>query len=79
MSQQEKQLSERESLALITMMINKAKDSYHDTGIVTMMWGVVITICSFEKFAEIYFNYRLLRYSCLVDSRNFNGKGISFI
>ena len=30
--QQEKQLSEKESLELITMMINKTRDSYHVTG-----------------------------------------------
>ncbi|MDP4263997.1 MAG: hypothetical protein Q8941_15825 [Bacteroidota bacterium] len=59
MGQQEKTLTEKESLDLITMMINKAKDSYHDTGIGAIMWGLVIAICSLEKFSEIYFDYRL--------------------
>jgi hypothetical protein len=54
-----KPLSEKESLALITQMINKAKDSYHDTGIGAIMWGAVIAICSLVKLSEIQFNYRL--------------------
>ena len=59
MTQQEKQLTEKESLALITQMINKAKDSYHDTGIGAMMWGAIIAICSMVKLSEIHFEYRL--------------------
>ena len=59
MEQQEKQLSEKESLALITRMINKAKDSYHDTGIGAMMWGAIIAICSLVKLSEIHFGYKL--------------------
>jgi uncharacterized protein with PQ loop repeat len=59
MSESEKQLTEKESLALITQMINKAKDSYHDTGTGAMMWGAVITICSLVKLSEIHFDYRL--------------------
>ncbi len=57
--EQEKQLSEKESLDLITMMINKARDSYHDTGIGAMMWGIIIAFCSLERLAEIHFGYRL--------------------
>lgn len=59
MTQQEKQLTEKESLALITQMINKAKDSYHATGMGAMMWGAVIAICSMVKLSEIHFDYRL--------------------
>ena len=59
MSQQEKELSEKESLHLIAMMINKAKDSYYDTGIGAIMWGAVIAVCSIVKFSEIHFHYRL--------------------
>lgn len=57
--QQDKPLSERESLALITEMINKAKESYHDTGIGAMMWGAVVSICSLVRLSEIQFGYRL--------------------
>lgn len=52
-------LTESESLELIAMMINKAKDSYRDTGIGAIMWGAVIAICSLTKLAELYFNFRL--------------------
>jgi len=57
--EQEKNLTEKESLDLITQMINKAKNSYHDTGIGAMMWGAVIAVCALEKLAEIQFNYKL--------------------
>jgi uncharacterized protein with PQ loop repeat len=40
-------------------MINKAKDSYHDTGIGAMMWGTVIAVCALVKFSEIQFGYKL--------------------
>ena len=59
MAQQEKQLTEKESLALIAQMINKAKDSYHATGMGAMMWGAIIAICSMVKLSEIHFEYRL--------------------
>ncbi len=59
MEHSEKKLSEKESLALITTMINKAKESYHSTGIGSIMWGVVIAICSMVKLAEIHFQFRL--------------------
>jgi uncharacterized protein with PQ loop repeat len=59
MDQQEKQLTEKESLELIATMINTAKNSYHDTGIGAIMWGAIITICSMVKLAEIHFGFRL--------------------
>ncbi|NOT51960.1 MAG: hypothetical protein HOP10_11870 [Chitinophagaceae bacterium] len=59
MEQQEKKLSEKESLELITTMLNKAKNAYYDTGMTAIMWGAVIAFCSLEKFAELQFGYRL--------------------
>jgi hypothetical protein len=55
----DKPLSEKESLALITAMINKAKDAYQDTGISAMMWGAVIAVCSLVRLSEIHFDFRL--------------------
>ena len=55
----EKQLTEKESLALIAGMINKAKNVYYETGITSVMWGIVVAVCSLEKFAELHFDYRL--------------------
>jgi uncharacterized protein with PQ loop repeat len=57
--QEEKQLTEKESLELITRMINKAKEACHDTGISAIMWGIVIAFCSLEKLSEIQFGYTL--------------------
>ena len=59
MSQQEKQLTEKESLELITTMINKAKESYYDTGVSAIMWGALIAFCALEKYAELQFDYKL--------------------
>ena len=56
---QENQLTEKESLELITRMINKAKDACHDTGITAIMWGLVIIICSLVRVAELHFGFRL--------------------
>ena len=55
---EERKLSEKESLDLITQMINKAKDSYQDTGVGAMMWGAVIAVCSLVKLSEIHFGYK---------------------
>jgi hypothetical protein len=59
MTQEEKQLTEKESLDLIATMINQAKNAYHDTGMSAIMWGAVVAICSLVKFSELQFNYRL--------------------
>lgn len=55
----ERPISQKESLELITTMINQAKNSYHDTGLSALMWGAVIAFCSLVKFAEIWFDFRL--------------------
>lgn len=55
----EKQMTEKESLQLITTMINRARDSFHDTGVGAIMWGSVIAICSLVKLSELHFGYRL--------------------
>lgn len=59
MEQPDKQLTEKESLELITQMINKAKDACHDTGISAIMWGAVVAICSLLRLSEIQFEYKL--------------------
>lgn len=54
-----KELSHQESLALISQMIGKVKDSFHGTGVGAMMWGIVIAVCSLVKLSEIHFEYKL--------------------
>lgn len=56
---EEKKLTEQESLDLITRMINKAKESVHDTGVTAIMWGAVIAICSLVRLAEVHYDFRL--------------------
>jgi uncharacterized protein with PQ loop repeat len=57
--EQEKKLSEQESLALITQMISRAKEAYYSTGLDAIMWGCVIAICSLVRLSEIHFGYKL--------------------
>lgn len=59
MEAQEKELSERESLDLIATMISKARNSYHETGVGAIMWGVIIAFCSLVRLSEIQFGYQL--------------------
>ncbi|HMU45496.1 MAG TPA: hypothetical protein PKC72_03960 [Chitinophagaceae bacterium] len=59
MAHQEVHLTEKESIDLITSMINKAKNSYYNTGIGAIMWGSIIALCSLVKLAEIQFDFRL--------------------
>lgn len=56
---EEKKLTEKESLDLITRMIHKAKDSVHDTGVTAILWGAVIAVCSLVRLAEVRFEFRL--------------------
>ena len=39
---EEKILTEKESLALITSMISKAKCDYEETGISALLWGIIV-------------------------------------
>jgi len=54
-----KPLTEKESLEIITQMINRAKDNFVDTGIGPILWGAVITLCSLVQAAQIHFEFRL--------------------
>lgn len=53
---QEKHLSEKESLNLITEMINKAKLSFHDSGVGPIMWGAVVMFCSLVTYARFAYD-----------------------
>lgn len=55
---EEKLLSERESLELITSMINKAKNNFGERGLLYLIWGWVILFCCITTFIGTYFfNY----------------------
>lgn len=55
----EKKMTEQESLQLITDMIKKAKGSYHDTGIGPLLWGAVVAIASFVTFLQRQYNFSI--------------------
>ncbi len=56
---QDKQMTEKESLAIITEMIGKVKQSFHDTGFGPIMWGSVITVCGLLTFLKSHFGFKL--------------------
>lgn len=55
----EKKMTEQESLDLITNMIQKAKSSYHDTGIGSLLWGTVVSIASFVSYFERTYDFSI--------------------
>ncbi len=59
MEKDEKQLSEQESLRLINEMIGKAKKSYVTKGVASIVWGVLIVVCSLLTWAQIQYKFDL--------------------
>jgi len=55
----EKKLTEQESLDLITNMIRKAKGSYHETGIGSLLWGTVVAIASFLTYFQRTYDFSI--------------------
>ncbi len=56
---EEKELSGQESLQLISRMISRARNSFHDTGIGPMLWGGVIAFCSLVTYTSITWDINL--------------------
>ncbi|MBN8664359.1 MAG: hypothetical protein J0L83_07305 [Chitinophagales bacterium] len=50
-------MTEKESLDLITNMIQKAKSSYHDTGIGSLLWGTVVTVASVVTYFQRTYDF----------------------
>src|SRR5215210_3392878 len=57
--EEEGKLSEKESLELITSMIQKAKGSYHASGTSILLWGSVIMFTSFVTYLQEAFNFNI--------------------
>lgn len=55
----ESNLSEQESLKLITEMIHKVKTSYHDTGISPLLWGSTVFVASMVTYFKLAFGWEL--------------------
>jgi hypothetical protein len=56
---EEEKFSEKESLKLITEMIQKAKHSFHENGTSAILWGSVIGIAGLVNFAELYWQFNI--------------------
>jgi hypothetical protein len=56
---EDKQISEQESLQLITEMIQKAKRNFHENGTSSILWGSVIAVCGLVRFSEMQWNFRV--------------------
>ncbi|MCY7292360.1 MAG: hypothetical protein LH615_09285 [Ferruginibacter sp.] len=50
--------SEKESLQLISEMIGKAKKSYIEKGIASMVWGSLIVFCSLVNWSQVKYNHQ---------------------
>lgn len=48
-------MTEKDSMELITSMINKAKNNFTERGLLYLIWGWVILICCLISFAGTYF------------------------
>lgn len=57
--EQENQLTGQESLKLINEMIGKAKQSYVTKGIASIVWGILIVVCSLLTWAQVQFEFSL--------------------
>jgi hypothetical protein len=57
--EEQKPLTEKESLELITKMINKAKSSYNESGTGPILWGTVVGIAGLTSFAENNWNFSI--------------------
>lgn len=55
----EKKLTEQESLALITEMIGKARNHFHESGTSAILWGAVVSFCGIVSFIQAFLNYKM--------------------
>ena len=53
----EKQLTEQESLRIIAEMIQLVKKDFYDTGISALMWGIVVGFCGLFSYLGINFDW----------------------
>ena len=58
----DEELTEQQSLEIITQMINKAKCEYEETGIGALLWGSLVTFCSLVTFGNFYWKITILNY-----------------
>jgi hypothetical protein len=54
MTEEKNEMTEQESLKLINEMIGKAKRSYITTGAASIVWGILIVVCSLLTWYQVY-------------------------
>jgi hypothetical protein len=54
---QAENFTEQDSLKLINEMISKAKKSYITKGTASIVWGIIIFLCSLVSWSEAHFKY----------------------
>ncbi len=59
MTTHDKPMSEQESLHLITEMIQKAKASYHETGVSALLWGSTVFVAGVVTFLQMQYGFKL--------------------
>jgi hypothetical protein len=59
MEQQENKMTEKESLQLITEMIQKVKGNFHESGSSAILWGTVVAFCGLISFTEMQWNFSI--------------------
>ena len=63
----EKLMTEKESMDLITSMINKAKNNFSERGLLYIVWGWVILFCCVTSFiGDHFFHYTKIYFVWLV-------------
>jgi len=55
MGTEERNMTESESMLLISSMINKAKNRFNETGFLYFLWGWFVLICCITQFVAAYF------------------------
>lgn len=55
---EEKNLTEKESLELIATMIQKAKGNFHERGTSAILWGSVVGFCGLFSFFQFQYNFK---------------------
>ncbi len=57
--EEQKQMTEKESLHLINEMIGKAKESYITQGTASIVWGALIIFCSLMTWAQYIYKFSI--------------------
>lgn len=55
MENNQKEMTQAESVALIASMINKAKNRFSENGVLYLWWGWIVFACCVIQFIAIYF------------------------